>query len=847
MKPRDLLGAGMRQFLADIWSADPNGDLPGVGIIAQPVKWTDRKTGEAKTSFKHEYASTLDEAVSAATRVSATASNAYFAPALFRDVDREENSGNRVGSKATGASAFWFDIDVGDKKAEQGEGYSTRTDALRALIEFCRATNLPKPLLIISSGYGVHVYWLMSEFVPRRRWLEAARKLKALSIAHKFLVDQSRTADIASLLRPVGTHNFKNLEEPQPVAALYPPEGQEPKRFDLRTFEGALDAAVHALPQAAAGALDASAQHQGLGGVGGNITTRDPPLETPGEIAKVQNMLAAIPPDCDRATWRQVIWAALSTGWECAEQLAREWSSRSKWWHVPNDRGVTGEEGFERIVADFNPDGGTGYGTLAHIAKAAGYEPPTAIATSGAGGLLALARIFSPRADQGDVTNAAAFAQLNVGRLCHVLETDEWLRFDPVSGWLKPEGNEADRAAKAVLGEMSRHAAANWRANPKDDEALQLVKHVKKAHDLPRIRAMIELAKSEPGMSFSLASFDADPMLLGVGNGVLNLKTGALSPMSPNVLVSKRANAAFDPSAVCPQWEHFLSQVQPDQKMRKFLRRLCGYILTGSVRDHIFPVVYGEGGNGKGVFLETVAYVLGDYSVKIGTETLMEYKRSPQAASPDLMSLRGVRFAYCSETTDGQRLDAARVKELTGGDRITARPLYGSPVTFTPSHKLMLMGNYKPEVSDMSDGMWRRMILIPFDVKIPNEQQDLGLPEMLRAEAAGILNWALAGLRDYLRDGLQVPEQVSHATNAYKDENDLLRQWLSDECEVSAECGERKGVLYSSYETWGKANGIPPISQPRFTRRLGKQFHLKLAPDHRTVLGVRLRGVGGNL
>jgi hypothetical protein len=160
--------------------------------------------------------------------------------------------GNRVSEKAVGAYTFWLDIDVGDTKAQEGKGYVTQQEALGALRDFCAATGLPRPSPVISSGYGVHVYWLMSEFVPRERWLEAARMLKALTIAHKLLVDQSRTADIASVLRPVGTRNFKNPAMPQTVAALHPRDGAPPRRVDLAKFEVLLDAAVHALPQAAA-------------------------------------------------------------------------------------------------------------------------------------------------------------------------------------------------------------------------------------------------------------------------------------------------------------------------------------------------------------------------------------------------------------------------------------------------------------------------------------------------------------------------------------------------------------------------------------------------------------------
>jgi P4 family phage/plasmid primase-like protien len=565
----------------------------------------------------------------------------------------------------------------------------------------------------------------------------------------------------------------------------------------------------------------------------GNLTAEPPPLGTPENIAKVEAMLATIDPDVDRPEWMRVVWGLLATGWTCAEALAREWSMRGKKFN---------EADFSSVAASFKPDGGITFGTLDFIARKHGWTPPTVVTVAPQSTASpAQVEIVGARADRGDVQNAEHFARANRGRLMFIAETKQWLDFDPASGWLKAKEGEEVRAAKAVLTELARYAAEQWAKNPSDPKANKLLAHVEKSHDLRHLRAMIELAKSETCMTVSLNDFDADPLRLGLKNGVLDLPTGKLTPMSPDVLVSKRANVAFDPEADCPQWKKFLGQVQPDREVRAFLRRLCGYFLSGIVAEHIFPFISGEGGNGKSVFVEIIAWLLGDYAVKIETAMLMEHKRSPQAASPDLMKLRGARLGFCSETSEGQRLDAARVKEMSGGDSLTARPLYGHPVTFEPSHKLLMMGNYRPEVNDNSTGMWRRIILIPFGVEIPKDRQDPRLPERLKAEGAGILNWMLAGLRDWRKDGLQIPERIGRETDAYRDENDLLSQWMREDCELAAGCSERKQALYFGYQSWCERNGLHPLAQPRFTRRLRKQHRLELGSDERTIKGVRLK------
>ena len=252
---------------------------------------------------------------------------------------------------------------------------------------------------------------------------------------------------------------------------------------------------------------------------------------------------------------------------------------------------------------------------------------------------------------------------------------------------------------------------------------------------------MIEMAKSEPGMTVRLSDFDDDPMLLGVANGVLDLRTGKLLPMSPDVLVSKRCNVAYDPAATCPRFVQFLKEVQPEKEMADFLLRLMGYCLTGDVSKQVFGFFYGHGANGKSVFIELMAWLLGDYARKIATDMLMHHQRNPQGPSPDIVSLKGLRLAFANETEEGRRLAEARVKDLTGGDTLTGRVPYGkADIAFRPTHKLFVVGNHKPEITDTSLGMWRRVRLIPFDQTIAEAKRDPKLLETLKGEGAGILN-----------------------------------------------------------------------------------------------------------
>jgi putative DNA primase/helicase len=259
----------------------------------------------------------------------------------------------------------------------------------------------------------------------------------------------------------------------------------------------------------------------------------------------------------------------------------------------------------------------------------------------------------------------------------------------------------------------------------------------------------------------------------------------------------------------------------------------------------VFAFFYGHGANGKSVSIELIAWVLGDYAHKISTEMLMHHQRNPQGPSPDIVSLKGRRFVYANETEEGRRLAEARIKDMTGGDTLTGRMPYGkADITFQPTHKLVIVGNHKPEITDNSHGMWRRVLLIPFEQTIPEAKRDPRLVETLKTEGSGVLNWMLAGLREYQRNGLQVPEKIKGATAAYRDEQDIIGEWIAENCGTGPSCSAQKSGLYLDYVSWTGSNGHRPCSQTKLTRRLNERGY-KLAADKRTVIGLSLKSAAG--
>lgn len=443
-----------------------------------------------------------------------------------------------------------------------------------------------------------------------------------------------------------------------------------------------------------------------------------------------------------------------------------------------------------------------------------------------------------------DIANGEVFAVMYRGCLLHIPETDEILRHDTEAGWLNTVASKTTIvAAKSVVQKIARDAG---RVHDDDLRGKLLNRALRAGSNINRLTAMAKLGFAEPGMWASLREFDADPSLLGVKNGILRLDTLELMKPSPGVLVSKRVNVSFDSSAGCPVFEAFLARVQPDLEVRRLLQQLAGIWLYGEPLIQRFIFMHGHGANGKSTFMETMAFLLGDYVAAIPTEMLMQKRRDAGQATPDLMMLKGARLAYCNETGEGRRLDAAVVKQLTGGDTITARPLHGDFISFRPSHSLVMTGNHKPFIDETGDGLWRRLLLIDWPVTIPEHQRDEALPARLRDEAAGIANWALTGLRDFMQTHqLSIPASVCDATASYRSEQDILGAWFDEGLIRDDDEQVDTQSVYDDYRRWCAENGFSPITKSSLTRRLEERGILRGGQGRRFYRGIRmLSGMG---
>ena len=293
-----------------------------------------------------------------------------------------------------------------------------------------------------------------------------------------------------------------------------------------------------------------------------------------------------------------------------------------------------------------------------------------------------------------------------------------------------------------------------------------------------KISSMLALAKHDLRTVLDHREVDADPWMLGTPNGVLDLRSGQLVESAG--YVTKSIAVPFDPSARCPRWERFLGEVFPEPSIREYVRCVVGYTLAGITDEHLFMFCYGSGANGKSTLLETLQHVMGDYASRAGAEIicLSKHGREPESQIAELM---GQRLVIGAETAEGARLNENLIKDITGGDTLRGRRIYESAFQFIPQCTLWLFGNYKPAISGCDDGIWRRVRLIPFLQKFESDRKDPSLKTKLRAEAPGILAWAVRACLDWQRSGLTTPETVRLAVEEYRTDEDSLADFI-EEC-----------------------------------------------------------------
>jgi putative DNA primase/helicase len=408
-----------------------------------------------------------------------------------------------------------------------------------------------------------------------------------------------------------------------------------------------------------------------------------------------------------------------------------------------------------------------------------------------------------------DMSNAARLAARH-GQDLHCTPEVGWVVWDGARWRTDEMGAETQRRAK----DTSKSIYDEVKDSPKANRGAVL-KHARNSQKKSAIEAMIKLTLSEPGIDTRLCEedsgepvFDAHPMLFNLTNGTLDLTTGALREHSRKDLITKIARVKFNPAAECELWLKFLRRItKEDEELVAYLQRLVGYSLTGDVSEKCLIFLYGASGdNGKTVFCETWLSLLGGYGAVSSPDLILQRSKYPTIPN-DVARLRGVRAAIMNETPQGSRFDETKLKDLTGGDKLSARFLHREYFQFPPTHKLIIRGNHKPGIRGTDDAIWNRLRTIPFEVQIPKEEQDRQLKQKLQAELPGILNWALRGCADWRRMGLAAPSRVMDAVKLYRQESDTVARFVSEECERAPNALAPALGFFSRYKDFCEAVG----------------------------------------
>jgi len=381
-------------------------------------------------------------------------------------------------------------------------------------------------------------------------------------------------------------------------------------------------------------------------------------------------------------------------------------------------------------------------------------------------------------------------------------------------------------------------------------EVFELLRFAKATSSANGITNMVKLARSEQGMAVSPDQLDSHPYLFNAQNGTIELKTGKLLPHDRNHLITKISPVKYVEGAEgeCPIWELSVDKIfRSDKALVRHAQKLFGMALIGEVIEHILPIPYGGGSNGKTIVMETVLDILGEYGDKASPDLLLV--KDGNAHPTEKADLFGKRLVFATETDSGRRLSEATVKELTGGDTIHARRMREDFWSFKPSHTVMLVTNHKPRVLGTDHGIWRRLQLIPFEATFWNRDKgetgpaeleaDKGLKAKLQGEYSGILRWLVQGCLAYQKEGLGEPEAVKAATRSYRTEQDVVGTFIAEQCAEGPALKARAKDIYAKYVEWCEESGEHAMNQTRFGSILADKGFQKVTSN-----GVWYTGIG---
>ena len=749
---------------------------------------------------------------------------------------------NRDAQFAETCACFFLDIDVGTVAGK----YAFKADAIAVLHRL--ANELLPCTAVIDSGGGYHAYWRLQAPISAGEWLPLAQRLKHALQAAGVRADPTVTADLARVLRVPGTINRKTAT-PRPCKFIE----FTGEMYSVDEFESALDRyeSLHSkkskstLPATpSAGMLPGTKPNAAHGAPVLQLGLSLPPPPTPDEVEQACPAIQALVltgGQTEEAWSLGIINTAAFTAEP--ETAAQRWSAPYPDYQ-PSEvtkklatkmQANSSPTSCERIAA-LDASCAQACTTCAYLGKAsspihAGQKlAATRLGLSAQLGLsvvpLVDGAMTEPDFGLTETSNAQRMHRALGGSIAWVHELNTWLHFAD-GRWHAITPVQMVALATSVMRDLLAEAATATSA----PAARALATHAAKSLSNASLNNTVALLKSQPGVEIRATQLNANEMQLGTADGkMIDLSTGKARDQTPADYITKAVGCHYDPAATCPTWLAFLNGLfcggegaegeDDDQGRIGYLHRWVGYALTGQTKEQQFCFAHGTGANGKSVLYGLLQELGGSYCVQSQPEAFM-LKQSGEGATPLLARLQGARLVIAPETEDGQRLAESTVKQLTGGDIIVARPIYGHPIEFKPKFKLVIVGNHKPQIRGDDHGIWRRVHLLPFKRIFVEHEQDKNLPEKLRKELPGILNWAIQGCLMWQRAGtLALPEIMQHEAREYRSDMDLIAQWLDEVCDVGPGLTTSGSGAYASFHNWCKQNGSQPFSNRRFSQKL---------------------------
>ena len=740
---------------------------------------------------------------------------AYFSLFGFHP-DAVSQYAGRTKDNAVVGRIFGIDVEGSSKKFAKadgpGKGYANGVDALAAIKHFVKASGIKPNFLVDTGSGGWHLYYVLDKDYPPEIWLSRAKCVVRLAKLHRLKIDAPCTTNAAQIMRAPGSIHQDTGKVVTAYRLREAPYTLE--EFDQRVGYVLDDETPPKAPESSASNADSSNDI-----IGNREYSKYSYQQAAMQCGSMREAAANNGRDTAYPVWILALRAAaLSTeGAELAHEVS---SGHADYDPVETEKKLSslngGPAGCTAWAAAYGVGGPcdtcTHRGMIKNPAIQLGSADSTQSGSAAGAGTLPT--------NATDLALAKIFVGLHAGNIKRDHSLRKWRHYIGGTWPICAMGEPIERVkgcASFILGMAAKaHAIDPDSVTGKKLQALAL-----RAQNQRSISAALILAESDPAVAVTADMFDCDPDLFNVANGVVHLPTGQFLPHAPDLLLSKQSPVEYVSGAKCPVFLLYMEQIScNDPDWIDYMQRQLGYILCGRVHEEKLFFWFGDGRNGKSVLANVLRYIMGDYAVIAPVAMFMSSKRDGADATPQLAMLPGKRLMLANETEAGARLSAQMLKVAVSTEHISARALHGNPFSFEPTHKAVMRGNHLPIIQEGDEGTWRRIDLVPFDLKLDPSQCDPDLERKLRAEAPGILLWLIKGHLNWKARGMVPAVRVRNASNAYRKNSDVIANWLADECVIAANAEVEKATAYMRYRMWAVDEGLRCMAKKSLTRAL---------------------------